>query len=306
LPAAGSYFSTVDLLDEGGERILAGPGSSFIRGKDKDAKDSGQGGLQLRYRPEDIDGEFGLYAIQYNAKSPVVHANLSEAFTPTTYELVYPEKIKALGVSFSTTVGDTNVAGEFSVRDNMPLVPRAGAVTVLPGDAINNSNHPLYPVGRTAHGQVSWIGLLNAGPLWEGGSFIGEVAWNRRLSITKNADALDPNSTRDAGAIRMIFEPSYYQVMDGVDLTVPIGVGYGLFGKSSVINPGFSVNHGGDFSVGVKADYLKTWKFSLSYTGFFGGEATSVEPANTPVQSYSYGQSLKDRDFIAFSVQRSL
>ncbi|GID03039.1 hypothetical protein TMM008_02410 [Pseudomonas sp. 008] len=306
LPAAGSYFSTVDLLDEGGERILAGPGSSFIRGKDKDAKDSGQGGLQLRYRPEDIDGEFGIYAIQYNAKSPVVHTNLSEAFTPTTYELVYPEKIKALGVSFSTTVGDTNVAGEFSVRDNMPLVPRAGAVTVLPGVEINNDNHPLYPVGRTAHGQVSWIGLLNAGPLWEGGSFIGEVAWNRRLSITKNADALDPNATRDAGAVRMIFEPAYYQVMDGVDLTVPIGVGYGLFGKSSVINPGFSVNHGGDFSVGVKADYLKTWKFSLSYTGFFGGEATSVEPANTPVQSYSYGQSLKDRDFVAFSVQRSL
>jgi hypothetical protein len=94
--------------------------------------------------------------------------------------------------------------------------------------------------------------------------------------------------------------------MDGVDLTVPIGLGYGLFGKSSVINPGFSVNHGGDFSVGVKADYLKTWKFSLSYTGFFGGEATSVEPANTPVQAYSYGQSLKDRDFIALSVQRSL
>lgn len=306
LPAAGSYFSTVDLLDEGGERILAGPGSSFIRGKDKDARDSGQGGLQLRYRPEAIDGEFGLYAIQYNAKSPVVHTNLSEAFTPTTYELVYPEKIKAFGASFSTTVGDTNVAGEFSVRDNMPLVPRAGAVTVLPGVDFDNRNHPLYPVGRTAHGQVSWIGLLNAGSLWEGGSFIGEVAWNRRLSITKNAEALDPNATRDAGAVRMIFEPAYYQVMDGVDLTVPIGVGYGLFGKSSVINPGFSVNHGGDFSVGVKADYLKTWKFSLSYTGFFGGEATSVEPANSAAQSYSYGQSLKDRDFIAFSVQRSL
>ncbi|MFY1662937.1 DUF1302 domain-containing protein [Pseudomonas sp. Pseu.R1] len=306
LPAAGSYFSTVDLLDDGGDSILAGPGSRFIRGKDKDAKDSGQFGLQLRWRPENIDAEFGLYAIQYNAKSPVVHTHLSPAFAPTTYELVYPEDIRAVGASFSTTVGDTNVAGEFSVRDNMPLVPAAGAVTVFPGQEASNGSHPLYPVGRTAHGQVSWIGLLDAGPLWEGGSFIGEVAWNRRLSVTKNADALDPNSTRDAGAIRMIFEPAYYQVLDGVDLTVPIGVGYGLFGKSSVINPGFSVNHGGDYSIGVKADYLKTWKFSLVYTGFFGGEGTSVEPANSPVQAYSYGQSLKDRDFIAFSVQRSL
>jgi len=306
LPAAGSYFSTVDILDDGGEQILAGPGSSFIRGKDKKASNSGQGGLQLRYRPEDIDGEFGLYAIQYNAKSPVVHASLSPAFAPDTYELVYPEKIKALGVSFSTTVGDTNVAGEFSVRDNMPLVPHAGSVTVLPGEQINNNNHPLYPVGRTAHGQVSWIALLDAGPLWEGGNFLGEVAWNRRLSITKNADALDPNATRDAGAVRMIFEPAYYQVLDGVDLTVPIGVGYGLFGKSSVINPGFSVNHGGDFSVGLKADYLKTWKLSLMYTTFFGTEETGVVPANSADQSYSYDQSLKDRDFIAFSVQRSL
>jgi hypothetical protein len=306
LPAAGSYFSTVDLLDAGGEQILAGPGSSFIHTKDKGAKNSGQGGLQLRWRPESIDAEFGLYAIQYHAKSPVVHANLSPAFTPATYELVYPEDIRALGASFSTTVGDINVAGEFSIRDNMPLVPAAGSVTVLPGEEASNNSHPLYPVGRTAHGQVSWIALLDKGPLWEGGNFLGEVAWNRRLSVTKNADALDPNSTRDAAAIRMIFEPAYYQALDGVDLTLPIGVGYGLFGKSSVINPGFSNYHGGDFSVGLKADYLKTWKFSLMYTGFFGGEATSVEPANSAVQHYSYGQTLKDRDFIAFSVQRSL
>ncbi|MFJ3681338.1 DUF1302 domain-containing protein [Pseudomonas sp. NPDC090208] len=306
LPAAGSYFSSVDLLDDGGEQILAGPGVSFIRGKDKDARDSGQGGLQLRWRPESLDAEFGLYAIQYNAKSPVVQTSLSDAFAPTTYNLVYPEKIRALGVSFSTTVGETNVAGEFSIRDNMPLVPQAGAVTVLPGVEWDNRNHPLYPVGRTAHGQVSWIALLDASPFWQGGNFLGEVAWNRRLSITKNADALDPNATRDAGAVRMIFEPAYYQVLDGMDLTVPIGVGYGLFGKSSVINPGFSNYHGGDFSIGVKADYLKTWKFSLTYTGFFGGEATSVEPANSPVQAYSYGQPLKDRDFIAFSIQRSL
>jgi hypothetical protein len=305
LPAAGSYFSSADLLDGGGERILAGPGAAFLRTRDLEARNSGQGGMQLRYRPEDADVELGFYAVNFHSKSPVVYAYLSPAFAPSTFRMAFPENIKAYGASFSTTVGETNVAGELSYRRNMPLVAQGGAVTVLPGVVADNRDHPLYPVGQSLHAQVSWISLLSRSALWEGGSFVGELAWNRRLGIRENAQALDPNASCDAAAVRFIFQPTYYQVIGGLDLSVPIGLGYGLYGKSSVLNPGFSVNHGGDFSIGIAGDYLKVWKFSLDYRYFFGTESTATGPTNAQVQSWSYNQSLHDRNFLALSVQRS-
>lgn len=314
LPAVGSYFSSADLLDAGGERILAGPNAiipggppfSFSRTGDLEAKGSGQGGMQVRYRPEGQDIEFGLYAARYHSKAPVAYLYPGAGFNPVTgqvgtYQLAFPENIKTYGASFSTTVGDANVAGEISFRRDMPLVAQGGSVVVPFGVTADNRDNPLYPIGNTAHMQISWIALLKPAALWQGGSFVGEVAWHRRLSVTKNATALEPNATRDATAIRMVFEPAYYQVLNGLDVTVPIGIGYGLFGKSSVLNPGFSTYHGGDLSVGLKGDYLKVWKFGLIYTHFLGGEAATVTPQN----AFSYGQSLKDRNFISLNVQHT-
>ncbi|MNF10373.1 hypothetical protein D3C80_2112910 [compost metagenome] len=72
-----------------------------------------------------------------------------------------------------------------------------------------------------------------------------------------------------------------------------------------MINPGFSVEHGGDVSIGINANYLRVWKMGLNYTHFFGGDDGLLTPANAAVQSYSYKQSLHDRDFIAFTVQHT-
>ncbi|WP_243751026.1 DUF1302 domain-containing protein [Paraburkholderia sp. BL10I2N1] len=318
LPGVGSYFSTVDILDTGGERILAGPntivpggpGLFFQRSGDIEPKNSGQGGMQIRFRPQGKDVEFGLYAAQFHQKDPFVYVHPGVGFNPSsgqvgTYQLVFPENIKTVGASFSTTVWDVNIAGETSIRFNSPLVPAGGSVVVPDGVTADNNNNPLYPVGKTMHANLSWIALLSPNKLWQGGNLIGEIAWNRRLSVSKNASALDPNATRDAGAIRLVFQPAYYQVLSGLDINVPIGIGYGIFGKSSVINPGFSVYHGGDLSIGVNGEYLKVWKFGLNYTHYFGPAAGVVGPANSAVQAYTYGQTLKDRDFITLTAQRT-
>jgi hypothetical protein len=318
LPGVGSYFSDVDVLDTGAERILAGPntlipgGPGFYlqRTGDITPKNSGQGGIQIRFRPQGQEVEYGLYAAQFHAKDPIIYIHQGAGFNPAsgqvgTYQLAFPENIKTIGASFSTTVWDVNIAGETSLRYNMPLVPMGGAVVVPSGVAADNNNNPLYPVGKTMHANLSWIALLKPSPLWQGGNLIGEIAWNRRLSVTRNAAALDPNSTRDAGAIRVVFEPAYYQVLSGLDITVPIGIGYGLFGKSSVINPGFSVYHGGDMSFGVNGEYQKVWKFGLNYTHFYGPAAGVIGPPNSSVQAFTYGQALKDRDFVTLTVQRT-
>lgn len=113
LPPSGSYFNTVDSLGPGAETF--GP---FAHGPDIGGRDSGQGGLMLRYRPDDGDVEYGLYAIRYQDKTPQLYVDVGSG----RFNYVYPEHIQAYGASFSTNVGGFNVAGEATLRRNAPLV----------------------------------------------------------------------------------------------------------------------------------------------------------------------------------------
>lgn len=313
IPAAGSYFSRADFLDAGGERLIVGaPGGpfaappAFMRGPDQAAKSSGQGGIQLRWRSEDIDTDFGFYAIRFHDKNPGVYLRPS-AGPPDfatgqigTYNLVYAEGIKAFGMSASKSIGASNIAAEVSVRRNTPLVSTGGAVVVAPGQRADNNNDPLYPVGNSAHAQVSLIQTLERSDFWEGGLFLGEIAWNRRTSVTRNAANLDPNTTRDAAALRFIFSPTWYQALSGLDLSAPVGMGYNFSGRSSVIslwNGGWS--HAGDLSIGIAGEYLLKWKGGITYTRYLGNAGTLVGADNL----YTFQQSFKDRDFISLSAQ---
>ncbi|AMN80554.1 DUF1302 domain-containing protein [Pseudomonas azotoformans] len=313
IPAVGSYFSTSDVVGDGGERLIVGgpigPNRqplAFFRGKDIKASDSGQYGLSLRFSPEDWNTDFGLYAIRYHAKDPMVYTR-TNATGPNVltgqlgeYQLVYAEGIRAFGASFSTSLGDANVAGEVSVRRNTPLVSVSQANPTGTGD---NDDHALYAVGNSVHAQLSSLYSFAGNSFWDSASLAGEVAWHRRTSITKNASALDPNSERDAWGFRMSFTQNFFQVYPGLDLSVPIGLGYNPKGRSSVItkfNNGVG-DKGGDISFGVQADYLQTWKVGLNYTRYIGGSDNFLDAGN----ANTYGQPLKDRDFIALTAQRS-
>lgn len=313
IPAVGSYFSTSDVVGEGGERLIVGgpigPNQqplAFFHGKDIKADDKGQYGLSLRFSPEDWNTDFGLYAIRYHAKDPMIYTRANPGGpNPLTgqlgeYQLVYAEGIRAFGASFSTSVGDANVAGEVSVRRNTPLVSVSQANPTGLGD---NDSHALYAVGNSLHAQLSSLYSFNSNGIWDSASLAGEVAWHRRTSITKNAAALDPSSERDAWGLRMSFTPNFFQVYPGVDLSVPLGLGYNPQGRSSVIskfNNGVG-DKGGDVSIGLQLEYLQTWKAGLNYTHYIGGSDNFLDSRN----ANTYGQPLKDRDFIAFTVQRS-
>ena len=205
LPAAGSYFSTSDTIGEGNERLIVGapfpaflggnPASpaAFFHGNDKEARSSGQGGLQLKYSAETV--EYGLYAIQYHDKTPKLYLKPSTAAPNFStgqigeYYWVYPEDIRALGASFSTTVDEYSFAGEASMRWNMPLV--SNGQTVLPGVIADNDDDALYAVGRTAHVNLNVLASFGPNFIARESGLVGEVAWNRLLSVTKNRAALD-------------------------------------------------------------------------------------------------------------------
>ena len=256
-----------------------------------------------------------MYALQWHSKSPFVYlkpSSINSGTGPPTvidppnfdpvrgqigqYYLVYPENIKSYGISATGGIGDAVVSAEVSVRRNTPLV--SNATTVLPGSNADNDKNPLYAVGNSVHAQASFLWSMAPNVIARSATFLGEVAFNRRTRLSKNPQALDPHSTVDAVAVRLVYEPAYRQVVPGWEITVPVGLGYSPRGRSSVI-PGFAVDKGGDMNIGLTANYLETWRASLSYTHYYG----SVAPATDAQRHFTYAQSLADRDFVSFSLR---
>lgn len=301
---AGAYLSTSDAMGPGATRINAGPTGTFQRTGDLEPPDSGQGGVQLRWRADEIDTDFGLYAIRYHATTPSNINNTLAGFPPAltaqSYRWLYHEGVKAFGASFAKTVGDWSLAGEASIRKNAPLA--SSGQSVIPaigvGTRYDNSGNPGYAVGETAHAQFSWLASLGPSFIAREASFLGEIAWNKRIKVTRNPQMLNPNADKSAVGLRMVYSPSYRQVWPGVDLTPSVGLGY-TWGKSSAVGPGFGVDKGGDINIGLTAIYLGKWTASLNYVHFIGPEGSTLDNANNA----QFKQALKDRNFVTFSLR---
>lgn len=307
LPVSGSYFAGADTAPDGESMILVPGALSASQLSDDDAKDSGQGGIQLRILGEETD--YGLYLIRFHNKILQQVLNLGmvpgvPVPVPVSYREVYHEGITAFGGSMSRTFGAVNLAGELSYRHNQDLASTGSVDTsALGGAATDNDDNPAYAVGNTAHLNLSAIWALPPNALFREGDFIGEIAWNRVLSVTKNKSALDPNATRDAVGLRFKVEPNYRQVMSGLDLSVPIVVGWAPKGsRSMALGPGaFPSDGGGDISIGLNGVYLDSWRMGLNYTHYYGGADGFLTSAN----AFSYKQHMKDRDFVSFSIYRT-
>ncbi len=110
--------------------LAAGTDNAYIpRLNDKDASDSGQYGLALRwYVPELNDTEFGAYAMNYHSRSPYLSINQMTSAAggvasarSVRYFIDYPEDIRLYGLSFQTNIEGVSLGGEVSYRPNMPL-----------------------------------------------------------------------------------------------------------------------------------------------------------------------------------------
>lgn len=324
IPGVGSYFSNQDYVgtgvvnfgnDAGGNPILL----AYDANKNFKPKDSGQGGVQVRWSPTGSEYEFGLYAAQYHDKTPAVPVF---DFVNGNVHLAYASNIRTVGASVTSSVGQLNWAVEGSLRSNAPLTSDPAVLGL--GPILNcdtRDNQPCYAVGDTAHLQVSGIYVLQPNALWRGGAVVGELAYNRTLKVTKDIFAigpggtsvglggLDPNTTKDAWAFRMLFEPQYFQVLPGLDLSIPIGVGYNFGGRSSAIfNFAGGASNSGDYSIGIKGKYQGVWNLALTYSDFFGPAKTFTETlvagTGSPRQ-LTFGQSLKDRANLSFTVSRT-
>jgi hypothetical protein len=67
------------------------------------------------------------------------------------------------------------------------------------------------------------------------------------------------------------------------------------------------VQRGGDFNVGLQFDYQQVWKTNLSWVYFYGPAGPSQDPNTVGGQAnrFTFLQSMKDRNYVAFSVSRT-
>lgn len=319
IPAAGSYLSTADFVGPGKEYFYSAPAAN--RGStvnpDLEPDNTGQFGLSFLASPGDGDWTFGVYGARYHSKTPTAMYNenfivAGPTRVPSQFRWVYAQDIKTAGASASTSFGNTNVAAEVSTRWDAPLVSdpqtNAGGVGAPLGTGTgNNTTNPLYAIGRTGHINLSAITVLEPSELWDGGDIVAEYAFNRTMSVKRNHAARAANTTRNASALRVLFTPAYFQVMPGLDLKVPLGVGYNFLGRSSAVNNfnGGSSN-AGDFRVGLTGTYQNVWEFGVNYIGYFGKTGTYLEAVPTAAGAQlSFDQALKDRDFVSFNVKRA-
>ncbi|MDD0841442.1 DUF1302 domain-containing protein [Pseudomonas sp. Gutcm_11s] len=159
LDNCGTFFSSNDFLADGCDGLdvgsvltgvpaavaaltpygvnLTDEGIRIPRGKDQDARNSGQWGVSLRWFAAELDTEFGAYVANYHSRLPYMGTISSPYYRNTVfgnaldnalrlgtsqYVAQYPEDIRLYGLSFSTNL-DTGTAlqGEISYRPNMPI-----------------------------------------------------------------------------------------------------------------------------------------------------------------------------------------
>lgn len=112
-------------------------------------------------------------------------------------------------------------------------------------------------------------------------------------SVDRNGDKVDTSLNKTSYGGRIVFTPTWYQVVSGVDLSLPLNLGWSIKGKS-VIDTAFpfsgSPDHGGEFIIGLTGVYLNKWTANLSFITYLGDAST---------------QPLIDRDYMRFSLQAS-
>lgn len=200
------------------------------------------------------------------------------------YFFVYPENIEIYGASFSGYLGDSNVAAEISTRRRMPLASKA--LLIAGGTAWDADKNALFARGDTLHAQASIVSSFSPNRAWDSASFSAEIAANSRLKVTHNTAMFDDTRTRSYVGARALFEPVYFAVLPGMDLSVPMSVGYGLAGRSSVDSG--QVSKAGSFELGLSGTYRAAWRGSLTFTRFLGAP---------------HRQPFADRHFVSFSIQ---
>ncbi len=238
-----------------------------------------------------------------------------DAYNPH-YHTVYPEDIQLFGLSFNTTVSEWAVSGEVSHRLDMPL--QINGADLLASALSDSEGSPLTPeyreanMGDTVDGfdrfdysqaqltfikffdkalgtdRITAVAELGYGHVWDLDESDGAIKYGRAtvygVSFDGVGDDNDGFTTSDSAGYRLAVKADYRNVFAGVDLAPSVAWSHDVYGYSPEPQGTFQEGRTG-INLALKADYLKKYNASVSYTQF-GGDFNP----------------LSDRDYVSVAV----
>jgi len=290
------------------------------------------GTLGLYYRKfSDVNGQLNMRVGMVPPPGPPAPVFVGPV--PTEYRWSYASGIDLYGISLSKQFAGISIGSELSYRHNMPLWSNANViVTSIPGaPPLPIPGQPVFPAktdipfasypssgdtggarGDTWHALVNFLYLFPKCALYDTATGIAEFTWSRLDHVTSHPELLKwgNNTTSDVDRItkdfvggQINFEPTWFQVLAGVDLSMPMTGFVGLVGNSAVTGGG--TKNAGTYSVGFTADFFQKYKANLSYIGFFGPMGTPDPSTGEPLNGNGPHTSLKDRNMITLTLKTS-
>lgn len=266
---AGAYFATSNALDDSVSQLLV-----FPRGADVNEEDGGEYGVAVRYSADNGD-EYGLYYLNYREALPLLQTRANAAAPAgLEYYLDYEEDVKMYAATFSSVFAPTNsnYAVEVSYRPDFQV--RLNNPAVLP---------PMYASDKLLQVQGNVIHLF--GDIPGADACTGYFAWAYNTVFDHSSAELHKERWATGGKAKIIFD--YFNVVDGLDMKVPVSVGYNPKGRTSYGLSGLSEN-ANSVSIGLEGTYLGVYKAGINYVAYFGNTGDN---------------SKTDRDFVSATVK---
>lgn len=291
LNPVGSFLSTSDVTGPGREFLILAPGLNAAYAGTNEPRDSGQYGVRAMYRPA-LATELGFFHVRYHDRNPagITLGGFHKPFgpfgptLPGSYEIEYIEDVKLTGMSFSTSVGDFQVGGEWSYRSGAPVTLTGNQLTTGSGQQM----------------QLSFIRALGDMPWASATTLLGEVVHVRADDVDKIGNNDDYTyktattwQTKTATAYTLQAVLSYPGVFSGWDLNVPVNWSHVVEGNTPL--KGTISAGAGDkrMSVGTTFKYLGNLELNTTYTAYL----YSADPTRNRM--------LADRDYLSFSAKYS-
>ncbi|VVP69578.1 hypothetical protein PS910_00604 [Pseudomonas fluorescens] len=310
LPPVGSYLSGSDVIGPGREFIRTATGIVPYHGTDE-PRDSGQWGVQLRYRPVPAI-ELALFHVNYHDKNPatalvgynpVPLGNGQFAFATNGYRVHYFEDIKLTGLSLSTKLGDTQIGAEWSYRDGAPVmvntglgpVPARGKGQQMQLSAMRILGDRPWASQTTLTAEVVHVRVDSADSASAAGNLQGVNLLPSLAPLVGDSDdyTYDTGSawrSRSSSAYTLGASFSYPGIFPGWDLEVPLRFSSVFSGASPMAGSIAGVQGDRRYSVGTTFKYLSNLEVAFAVVGYLG----SPDPLKRP---------MADRDYATFSMK---
>jgi len=239
------------------------------------------------------------------------------------YNASFGSDIDIFGVSLSKNIAGVSVGAELSYRRNQPLqsdpvqVLPSAFVPLVPGSIATNAlpdGDTPGAKGSTMHGLVNALGIINKTPVFDVATWNAELTWMTWLDVSQNEAVFKGRSnytqidkvSKNYFGLGLNFTPTWYQVLPGVDLLLPLSWSAGISGNSAIVAGGSK--GAGSFGIGIGADIYQKYRIDLKYVGFYGDYSTC--PRTPPAATCANGAAdifnglsavLSDRDFVALT-----